>query len=111
MPFDEVAKLFAFFDRLDLGRRQRTTDDQAHMAAVADQSLYASRCKRERAGIEIPGQPVVALGGLECRDVEQRDKVTVIGGVFELPLMIAEHGQLSSSCQSLSCVGSSISSR
>ena len=47
MPFDEVAKLLAFFDRLDLGRRQGTADDQAHTAAVADQPLYASRRQRE----------------------------------------------------------------
>ena len=47
---------------------------------------------RERPGVEVPGQPVVALGVFEHRDVEELDEVAVVGGVFELPGAGGEHG-------------------
>ena len=111
MPFDEITKLLAFINRFDLGWLQRAADDQPHAAAVTDQPLDAARRKRQGAGIEVSGQPVIALGILQCGNVEQCDEIAVIRGVFELPHMIAEHGQAFSSRHRLSCSGSSISSR
>ena len=58
--FDAVAQCFASVDGVDLRRGQRATHDQAHAAVVADQPLDAAGRQRERAGIEVAGQPVVA---------------------------------------------------
>ena len=110
MLLHKIAQLLAFFDRLDLGRLQGATGDKPHAAPIADQPLNAARRQRQGVGIEVSGQPVVALGGLQRGDVEQFDEVAVIQRVFEVPGTIAEHGQASSSCQSFSCPGSSISS-
>ena len=111
MPFDEIAKLLASLDRLDLGRLQRATHDQPHAAAVADQPFDTARRQRQGTGVEVPGQPIIALGILERGNVEQLDEIAVVRGVLEPPCAIAEHGQIASSCHSFSCAGSSISSR
>ena len=109
MLLHKIAQLLAFFDRLNLGRLQGATGDEPHAAPVADQPLNAARRQRQSLGIEVSGQPVIALGGLQRGNVEQFDEIAVIQRVFEVPCAIAEHGQAPSSCQSFSCSGSSIS--
>ena len=91
-PFDKRAKLFAFFDGLDFGRFQRAADDQAHPAVITDQSFDTPRRQPQRVGTEIPGQAVIALGVPQGGNVEQAYEVAVVGGVFELPVVVAEHG-------------------
>ena len=88
----EIAKRLAAFDRLDLGRLQRAAHDEPHPPGVAHQPFDAARGERKRPGVEVSGQPVVALGVFEHRDVEERDEVSVVGGVFELPGAVGEHG-------------------
>ena len=82
---DPFAKVFARLDGLDLGRLQRATDDQAHVAAIAHQTLDAARRQRERAGVEIPGQAIIALGVFKRGDIEEPDEIAVLGRVFPLP--------------------------
>ena len=82
---------FALLDRVDLGLVQRAADDEPHAAVVAHQSFDAACGEGERAGVEVAGQPVVALGVLKGRDVEPLDEIAVFGGVLQLPFAIAEH--------------------
>ena len=88
---DLLAERFAGLDGLDLGRAEGAPDDQTHAAAVAHQTLDAARRKCEGAGVEVSRQPVVTLGILERGDVEELDEITVLGGVLELPSVVAEH--------------------
>ena len=138
---DPRAERLAPLDGLDLGRVEGAPDDQPHAATVAHQPLDAARGQREGAGVEVARQPVVALGILQRGDVEALDEIAVLGGVLEAPGMVGEHERRSSlqapavplkpawdspwtgphgsvdsddvsrSCHSLSCSGSSISSR
>ena len=91
-PLDPVAQCLAALDRLDLGGLQGAAHHEAHPPGVAHQPFDAARGERERPGVEVPGQPVVALGVFEHRDVEERDEVAVVGGVFALPGAVGEHG-------------------
>ena len=109
--FDQIAQPLALFDCRDLGWIEGTPDHQPHVAAVAHQAFDAARRQGQRAGAEIAGQPVVALGILQRRHIEQPDEVTVVGGVLELPGAVGEHPQAPSSCHNLNCWGSSIRSR
>ena len=85
------ADCFALLDCVDLGLVQRAADDEPHAAVVAHQSFDAARGEGERAGVEVAGQPVVALGIREGRDVEPLDEIAVFRGVLQLPFAIAEH--------------------
>ena len=93
-PLDPFAKRFAALDGFDLGRTERAADDEAHPPAVSHQALDPAGREGEGAGVEVPGQPVVALRVFERGDVEEPDEVAVLGGVFEPPGMVGEHERL-----------------
>ena len=111
VTLDELAELFAFFDGRNFRRFQRAADNQAHPAVVAHESFNPACRQPQRVGVEIAGQPVVALGVFEGGYVEESYEIAVVRGVFELPGAVAEHAQLSLSRHSFSCAGSSILSR
>ena len=111
VPLYRIAQPLTAFDGHDLRLFEGAADDQPHMAVVAHQTFDAARRQGKRTGAEVAGKPIVAHGVLQCRHIEQLDQVTVVGGVFEVPGAIGEHGQTRSSCHSLSCSGSSMRSR
>ena len=91
VTFDPVTELLALLDGFDLVRRERAPDDETHVAAVADQPLDAAGGQRKRPGVEIAGQPVVALRVFERRYVEQTHQIAVVGRVLALPCASGEH--------------------
>ena len=80
-----LSEIFALLNGLDFRRIQCAANDQAHVAAVSHQALDAARRESECLGVEIPGQAIVALGVLECGDIEELDEIAVLGSVFALP--------------------------
>ena len=93
-PPDLFAERFAALDGLDLARTERAPDDEAHPPAVSHQALDPAGREGEGAGVEVPGQPVVALRVFKRGDVEEPDEVAVLGGVLEPPGMVGEHERL-----------------
>ena len=91
VTFDPVPELLALLDGFDLVRRERAPDDETHVAAVADQPLDATGGQRERPGVEVAGQPVVAFRVFERRHVEQPDQIAVVRCVLPPPVAVGEH--------------------
>ncbi len=89
---DLLAQRRAARDGLDLGRGQRAADDEAHPPVVAHQPLDAARRQRERPGVEVAGQPVVAGRVFQRRQIEPAHEVAVFRRVLEPPLVVGEHG-------------------
>ncbi len=74
-----------------LGSIQSASDDQAHGSAVAHQPVDPPRRQDQGFRTEVSGQPVVALGVLKRRNVEEPDQIAVVAGVLELPLLVRQH--------------------
>ena len=88
------AQRLAAFDGLDFAGFQGTPNQKPHDAAVAHQSFDAPRRKSQGVGVEVAGEPVVAFGVLQRRNVEQLDQIAVFRRVAELPGAVTQHRTL-----------------
>ena len=85
------SKALASVDRVDLGLVQSAAHEQSHAASIADQPFDPTRRQGQRAGLEVPGQPVVAFRVLERREIEDSHQVAVLRRVLQAPVVVREH--------------------
>ncbi len=106
MLFDDGAEGLPAGNGFDLGRLERAADDEAHMAAILDEAFDAAGGEGEGGCGEVAGEAVVTDGGGKRGDVETLDQIAVFGGVFDLPLAVAQQGHAAASFQRSSWCGS-----